>query len=432
MKIKNLRWWIIALLCLGTIANYLARSSLSVMAPVLNTDLGLTTEQYSYVVAAFQLAYTVMQPIGGMLVDAMGLKLGFALFATLWSLANCLHGLATGWMSLAFFRGLLGITEASAVPSGIKAAGEWFPAKERSIAVGWLNAGTSLGAMLAPPLVIFVQMEHSWQLAFVVTGVIGFIFAGLWWFFYDSPARHKAITDEELAHIRAGQRKLTAEEAARKPKMKQILATRRFWGIAIPRFLAEPAWQTFSFWIPLYLATERGMDMKHIAMFAWLPFLTADFGGIIGGYISPFFMKYFRFSVVNSRLAGVCVGAVCMIGPGLIGLVANVYVAIACFCIGGFAHQMISALLNTMSADVFERNETATANGLSGTAAWVGGLSFSLIVGALASAIGYAPLFVCLTVFDIVGAIVAVSLLHGCKSSDEEASEPAAEPAIGE
>ncbi|AWB07886.1 MFS transporter (plasmid) [Azospirillum humicireducens] len=414
MKIKGLRWWIIVLICLGTVVNYLARNSLGVMAPILKTEMNFTTQEYSYVVAAFQLAYTVMQPVCGYIVDFLGLKIGFALFAVLWSVSNCLHGFATGWVSLALFRGMLGLTEAAAIPSGIKAVGEWFPKQERSVAVGWFNAGTSLGAMLAPPLVVYVQMQHGWSAAFIVTGALGFVFAALWWMFYRSPGEHPNITAEEHAYIVAGQNPpvIDADGVRAKPKVKEILSTKRFWGIAIPRFLAEPAWQTFSFWIPLYLATERGMDIKQIAMFAWMPFLAADFGGILGGYLSPFFMKHFKFSVVNSRLAGIVIGAICMIGPGLIGLATDAYTAIALFCIGGFAHQMISALINTLSADVFESHEVATANGLTGMASWTGGLTFSLIVGALATTIGFAPLFVCLTVFDLVGACVAIALLR--------------------
>ncbi|MDR3440992.1 MFS transporter [Telmatospirillum sp.] len=414
MKIKGMRWWIISLICLGTVINYLARNSLGVMAPTLKTELNFTTQQYSYVVFAFQWGYTIMQPVCGYIVDFLGLKAGFALFAVLWSVANCFHGFATGWLSLAFFRGALGLTEAAAIPSGIKAVGEWFPSKERSVAVGWFNAGTSLGAMLAPPLVIFVQIHYSWRAAFFVTGALGFFFAALWWLFYRSPKDHPCLTSSERDYITAGQNPpvLTADGRPEKPKVGQILRSKRFWGIAIPRFLAEPAWQTFSFWIPLYLSTVRGMNIKEIAMFAWLPFLAADMGGILGGYMCPFFMKHFKMRLVNSRLAGIAVGAVCMIGPGCIGLVSDVYTAIGLFCIGGFAHQIISALLNTLSADVFESQEVATANGLTGSAAWIGGSTFTLIVGALAETIGYNPLFVCLSVFDLVGACVAITLLR--------------------
>jgi MFS transporter, ACS family, hexuronate transporter len=410
-KIKGLRWWIVGLICLGTIINYLARNSLAVLAPVLQTKLSFNTQQYSYIVAAFQIGYTVMQAVAGYILDFLGLKVGFALFAVAWSVSNLLHALAAGWVSLAFFRGLLGLSEASAIPAGIKAISEWFPAKERSVAVGYFNAGTSLGALLAPPLVIWVMLKWSWQEAFVVTGALGFIFALLWWGFYRAPKKHWLLSDQERAYISAGQEPEKVAEGRKPPPVLEILSSTRFWGIAIPRFLAEPAWQTFNFWIPLYLANERHMNLKEIAIFAWLPFLAADLGGIFGGYLSPILMRVFKMRLVPSRIGGIVLGALLMIGPGSIGLAASPYLAIALFCIGGFAHQMISALLNTLSADVFDSHEVATANGLTGTASWIGGLSFSLVVGALATTIGYGPLFACLALFDIVGAIIVITLL---------------------
>jgi MFS transporter, ACS family, hexuronate transporter len=412
-RLKGLRWWIVGLICLGTIINYLARNSLAVLAPVLQTKLSFSTQEYSYVVAAFQVGYTVMQSVCGYILDFLGLKLGFALFAVLWSGANLLHALAGGWGSLAFFRGLLGLSEAAAIPAGIKAISEWFPAKERSVAVGYFNAGTSLGALLAPPLVIWVLVQFSWQMAFIVTGGLGFIFALLWWLFYRTPRNHWLLGDRERDYILAGQESKTKSEERKPPPVLDIISSARFWGIALPRFLAEPAWQTFNFWIPLYLANERHMNLKEIAIFAWLPFLAADLGGIFGGYLSPLLMKYFKVKLIPSRIAGIVLGAILMIGPGCIGLAASPYLAIALFCIGGFAHQMISALLNTLSADVFDPHEVATANGLTGTAAWTGGLSFSLVVGALATTIGYGPLFACLTLFDIIGATVVIALLRG-------------------
>jgi ACS family hexuronate transporter-like MFS transporter len=192
----------------------------------------------------------------------------------------------------------------------------------------------------------------------------------------------------------------------------EILRTRRYWGIAIPRFLAEPAWQTFNFWIPVYLTSERGMSLQGIAMFAWLPFVAADLGSVAGGFVSPFFMQLFTMPVVNSRLAGIVLGAACMIGPGCIGLTASVYGAIGLLCVGAFAHQVISCMTNTLSTDLFGSHEVATANGLAGTAAWTGGLAFSLVVGALAHSVGFSALFACLSVFDIIAAIVAIVLLR--------------------
>ncbi|MGF6602809.1 ACS family hexuronate transporter-like MFS transporter [Paraburkholderia sp. GAS448] len=415
--IKGLRWWIIVLVCLGTIMNYLARNSLGVLAPELKHVLNLSTQQYSYVVGAFQIGYTIMQPVCGIVVDLIGLRLGFALFAVLWSASGVLHGLATGWVSLAGMRGLLGLFEAAAIPSGMKAVAEWFPDKEKSVAVGYFNAGTSLGALLAPPVVIFLSLRFGWQSAFMVTGAFGFVWAALWYALYRSPNEHPRITEHERTLIETGQ--TTSPPASQRP-VRDVLGSRRFWAIALPRFFAEPAWQTFSFWIPLYLVTVRHMDLKEIALFAWLPFLAADLGGIFGGYLSPFLMKYCRVPLIWSRVAGVVLGALLMIGPACIGLVASPYMAIALFSVGGFAHQMISALVNTLSADVFDSDEVATASGFAGMAAWIGGLSFSLVVGALADTVGYGPLFACLAAFDLIGATLLVVLIRG-QSKQERA-----------
>jgi MFS transporter, ACS family, hexuronate transporter len=407
--IAGLRWWIIALVCAGTIVNYLSRNSLGVMAPELMKLLHMSTQQYSYVVGAFQIGYTVMQPVCGLIIDLIGLRLGFALFACLWSFTGVFHGLAGGWLSLAALRGLMGLSEAVAIPAGMKVVAEWFPDREKSVAVGYFNAGTSLGSLLAPPLVVFLSLRYGWQSAFAVTGALGFFWAAAWYLLYRSPADHTRISEAERDTISRGQ----APAAPRRRSVREVLSTRRFWAIAQARFFAEPAWQTFSFWIPLYLATQRHMDLKQIALFAWLPFLAADLGGLFGGYLSPFLMKHLRMPLIRSRITGVVLGALMMLGPASIGLVASPYQAIALFCVGGFAHQMISALVNTLAADVFDPSEVGTVAGFAGMAAWIGGLGFSLLVGALADSIGYTPLFGALGAFDLIGATLLIVLMRG-------------------
>lgn len=414
--IRGLRWWIIALICLGTIINYLARNALGVLAPVLKDEMGISTEQYSYIVGAFQVGYTIMQPVCGFIVDLIGLRIGFALFAALWSIAGCLHAGVTGWVSLAGARGLMGLTEAAAIPAGMKAVAEWFPNKEKSIATGFFNVGTSFGAVLAPYLVGFFSLAFGWRAAFVATGALGFFWAALWYSFYRAPREHPRLSAEELDKIVLGQSspgQSSPNSTSRKQSVRELLSARGFWAIAIPRFFAEPAWATFSFWIPLYMATERHMNLKEVWIFAGLPFVAADLGGIFGGFISPFFMRYFKIPLVWSRACGVILGAVLMIAPACVGLIGSAYAAIAVLCIGGFAHQTISVLVNTLSADLFPPRDVGTVAGFAGMAAWIGSLGFNLLVGALADRIGYGPLFGMLGVFDIIGAIVLVSLLRG-------------------
>lgn len=393
------RWGIIGVVILGTVINYLARNALAVLAPELERVQHFTAKEYSYVVGAFQLAYTVMQPVCGRVIDFLGVRTGFALFAAIWSVAGILHAGANGWPGLAAARGLLGASEATAIPAGIKVVGEQFKGAERSAAVGWFNVGTSLGAMLAPPLTIFLSLRYGWRAPFVAVGFLGLAWAALWYVLYRSP--------EGVPVVR------------KKGSGIEILATHRFWALAIPRFLAEPAWQTFNFWIPLYLHDERGWDLKHIALFAWAPFLAADFGGLFGGYISPFLIRVFKMDLLKARLMGVTIGAVLMIAPGCVTLAGNAYLAVALLCVGGFAHQVVSITINTLSVDLFPTDRLATANGWIGAAGWTGGLLFSLLIGAVVGKTGFGPLFACLGVFDLIGVVALAVMLRGQKPVEE-------------
>jgi len=405
-KVKGMRWWMIALVTCGLTLNYLARSSLATAAPTFEHELLITDKQYSYIVAAFQAAYMVVQPLAGYVLDILGTKIGFACFALIWALICMAHSLAGGWASLAIFRGLTGMFEAASIPSGLKASSEWFPAKERSIATGWFNIGSSIGALLAPPLVAWCVIHHNWRTAFVIIGGLGILWVGLWSMFYKHPRDQKHLSDEEREYIISGQEASYRTETREKPSVRAILANRSFWGIAIPRFLAEPAWQTFSFWIPLYMADVHHMNLKDIAMCAWLPFLTADLGCVVGGYLAPYFQKHFKVSLITSRKLVVVTGAICMIGPGCIGLASNPYTAIALFCLGGFAHQTLSGALFTLASDSFGKRDLATATGLAGMSGYLGATIFSLIVGVLTATMGYNPLFAALALFDIIGATV--------------------------
>ncbi|MEW9856380.1 MFS transporter [Novosphingobium sp. M1R2S20] len=408
--VPRLRWWIIGLVTLGTILNYLARSTLSVAAPTIKNEFSLTTEQYSWVVLAFQAAYTVMQSVSGAVLDALGTRLGFFLFAIGWALANMAHGLASGWQSLAFFRGLLGATEAAAIPAGTKTVAEWFPARERPLATSAFQMGTSVGNMVAPPLVVFCILNWGWQSAFLVTGGLSLVWAFLWWFGYRSPEAHSRLAGSELKMIRDGQ--VSGELGQRPATRGAVLRSRGFYAIAIPRFLAEPAWQTFNFFIPLYLVSVWGLDLQSIAMWAWLPFLAADFGSLAAGLLPPVLMRR-GVDLIASRKITMTIGAVCMIGPACIGLAGSPGLAIALFCVGGFAHQMLNGALITLCSDVFDPRAVATGSGMAGTSAWIGGMLFTFVIGQSADVYGYSPLFVALAALDLLAAAALWWLLRG-------------------
>ncbi|HHQ6565863.1 TPA: MFS transporter [Serratia fonticola] len=419
-KIKGLRWYMIGLVTIGTVLGYLTRNAMSVAAPSLEGSLGITTQQYSYIVAAYSACYTLMQPVAGYILDVLGTKIGYAMFAILWAIFCMGTALANSWVGLAMARGAVGMAEAAMIPAGLKASSEWFPAKERSIAVGYFNVGSSVGAMLAPPLVVWAIVAHSWEMAFIITGVLSLIWAICWLIFYKHPKDQKKLSSEERSYILDGQEAHHQTSNAKKMSAWQILRNRQFWGIALPRFLAEPAWGTFNAWIPLFMFKAYGFNLKEIAMFAWMPMLFADFGCILGGYLPPFFQKHFGVNLIVSRKLVVTLGAVLMIGPGMIGLFTSPYVAIALLCIGGFAHQALSGALITLSSDVFGRNEVATANGLTGMAAWTASTMFALVVGALADTMGFSPLFAALSVFDILAAIVIWTVLQNKPVSELE------------
>lgn len=414
MKRGKLRWWIIGLVTLGTILNYLARSTLSVAAPTLKDEFSMTTEDYSWVVLAFQASYTVMQSVAGSILDALGTRLGFAIFAVGWAFANMAHALATGTWSLAFFRALLGATEAAAIPAGAKSVSEWFPPKERPLATSAFQMGTSVGNMIAPPLVAFCIIWAGWQSAFLVTGALSLVWAALWWWGYRTPAEHKRLGQGERDYIEAGR---STDGITDKPATRtEVLKSRSFWAIAIPRFLAEPAWQTFNFFIPLYLVAVWKLDLKSIALWAWLPFLAADFGSLAAGLLPNWLMKRGA-SLISSRKITMALGALCMIGPACIGLAGSPGLAIALFCVGGFAHQMLNGALLTLCSDVFDTRTVGTASGMAGTVAWIGGMLFTLLIGQSADQFGYNPLFVALGALDLLGAAVLFYMLRSRKAA---------------
>lgn len=409
-KIKNLRWWVLGLFLLGVTVNYITRNSLGILAPELKATMGITTEQYSWIVGAFQLAYTIFQPLCGWLIDVIGLKMGFLVCAGIWAMMCMFHAGAGSWLHLAILRFFMGASEAAATPANAKTLGEWFPKKERPIAAGWAGVGFSIGAMLAPPIIVVAHSYLGWQGAFLFSGVLAMLWVILWWLFYNNPEEHPNLSKEELAFI-----KQDNEPASVKlpffTALKTVGKNKRFYGIAIPAFMAEPAWAVLSFWVPLYLAKERGMDLKQIAMFAWLPFLAADLGSIASGYLTRVYTRFFGCSRVNSVVASSVTGAFLMISLAMVAITKDPYITILLISIGGFGHQIISCMLSALVVESFEKGQMATVNGMRGSFAWIASFIFSLIIGVTADKIGYNPLFIAMGFFDLIGAVFLIAFI---------------------
>lgn len=413
---RGIRWWTIGLIMLGAVLNWLTRSSLSVAAPTLMADLHISTQQYSWITGAFQGAI-MLQPAVGYVLDTIGLRWGMAVFALAWSLVGMAHGLATNWQGLAVLRGLMGFAEGSANPAGMKVVSEWFPARERGFAGGFYNIGASMGSLLAPPLVAWAILTWNWRAAFVLTGALGFVWVAAWVWFYRPLTEQSRLGAQERALIQSGQEAHLAADAAR-PSIRALLLRRNFWGIALPRLLADPTWGTLSFWLPLYLTTVRHFDLKQIAMFAWLPFLAADLGCLFGPAVVVFLERR-GWGLIDARRGTFTLGAIMMIGVMFTGFVDSPVAAVALICVAGFAHQTLSITVITMASDLFKRSEVATVAGMAGTCGNAGVLAFSLLIGGLVPTIGYTPFFVALGVFDLVGAAVLWTLVR------ETTQEPA-------
>ncbi|EKH2892874.1 MFS transporter [Salmonella enterica] len=408
--VKNLRWWMLILFLLGVTVNYITRNSLGILAPELKSSLGITTEQYSWIVGAFQLAYTLFQPLCGWLIDVIGLKLGFMICAGLWALACLLHAGAGSWLQLAILRFFMGGAEAAATPANAKTIGEWFPKSERPIASGWAGVGFSIGAMLAPPIIYVAHASFGWQGAFMFTGVLAMLWVVLWWIFYNTPDNHPNLSQSELDYIHQD-KEAPAIKLPFLAALKTVARNKRFYGIAIPAFMAEPAWAVLSFWVPLYLSKELGMDLKQIAMFAWLPFLAADLGSVASGYLTRLYTRIFGCTRINSVVASSVTGAFLMISLAIVAFTKSPYITIILISIGGFGHQIISCMLSALVVESFDKGQMATVNGMRGSAAWIASFLFSLMIGVTADKIGFNPLFIAMGFFDLIGAFFLVTFI---------------------
>lgn len=418
--VPGLRWWIAGLLTCITVINYLDRSALAVVGPTLKTELAIDERSFAWIVIAFQASYGLSQPFAGRFLDWLNLRAGYAIALAWWSVAQALTGLATGWRSLAAMRAVLGVGEAGNFPGAIKTVSQWFPPKERTLATGIINIGSGVGSLLAPPVVVYLVLHFSWRAAFIATGAIGLLWVAVWTLLYRAPERHPLLSAAELAHIRQGGAE--PQQAASSPGegvAATVLQRRDFWALAIARFLSEPAWQLFTYWIPFYLVSERHLDLKQVALFAWMPFLAADLGCLFGGVLSPFFINR-GFSVLAARKLAVTIPAALMTLAAFTGRAPSVELAIVLFSVGAFSHQAISSTLLTLPADLFPQRAVATANGLSGMAGYAGGMLFTWVVGRAASTVGYAPLFWAIGAFDLIGAAALWSLLREPKARAPE------------
>jgi ACS family hexuronate transporter-like MFS transporter len=418
----GLRWWIAGLLMLATVVNYLDRQSLSVAQVVIQDDFQIGEQEYSWIVAGFTIAYLLTQPLAGRLLDWLGTRVGFIVSVGWWSAASMLHALAGGWGSMAACRFLLGVGEAGSFPGAAKTVGEWFPPRERTLATGIYNSGASIGAMVAPPVVGAIILWWNWRLAFVLTGAIGFLWVILWAIFYRPVAQHPWLRPKERALIEGGRQELAvAEPPPGRGAWRVVLSQRNFWGIALARFLSEPAWQFFTYFIPLYMKTEHGWHLKDVALFAWVPFLASDLGCLFGGALPPLFQKL-GLKLLTARKASATVAGLIMLTAVFVAKAPSAGWAIFFISVAAFAHQTMSSTVLTLPADLFPKRTVGTAFGLAGSVGYAGGTLFVLIVGVVAGKFGYGPLFTTIAFLDLIGAALIWTLIRAPRPEEPAAA----------
>lgn len=415
--VPGLRWWMITLVFLATLINFLDRLTISVLAPVITIQLGLTNTQFAGISSWFLLAYAASQGFSGKIFDRVGTRRGFVVAVTLWSLAAMSHAFARGLASLSTVRLLLGLAEGGNWPGAAKMIAEWFPIRQRALGMAIVNSGSAIGSVIAPPLIIWLQIKFGWRATFLATGLLGLGWLVLWLLFYEAPQRHRAITQSELNLL------IEDQPAPRPIGWLELLKHRGTWAIVTARFLTDPVWWLYITWLPLYLYNVRGFSLKQIGLFAWVPYVAAGGGSLFGGWLSGFLIR--RGWTTNwARKLVIIFGAVLMSAGIFAATVESAMLALALIAVVLFGFQSWISNVQTLPSDYFPKNAVASVAGLGGLGAGIGAMLFTMTTGVVVDHFkSYTPILITaallpglgtLALFAIGGKIHRVVLHAGC------------------
>ncbi|MFT6507326.1 MAG: ACS family hexuronate transporter-like MFS transporter [Colwellia polaris] len=416
MKMKNLRWWVIALIALATVINYIDRSALSVLWPDIVEDLfpdesALERKQiYANISIVFILSYAFGQAIFGKIFDWVGTRLGFVLSIGVWSLATAAHAFAQGALSFSIFRAILGVAEAGNWPGAAKSNADWFPTKERALAQGIFNSGAAIGGIIAIPLIAYLTVYFSWQMVFIVIGLVGLLWLIPWIILVKAPPKsHPWITDEEREYILTGQRNTdadcTLDDKEYNPSTKELLSRKESWGVIIASAAIDPIWWLFVFWIPIYLNEVYAMDVKSIGIYGWVPYVGAMFGAMFGAWFGGLLAQNrikAGWNTDKTRKLTITLGCLIML-PALLAMAdpGGPTTAVMIMAVILFGFQTAIGNVQTLPSDLFGKKAVGTLAGLSGMAAKLGALGLTALVPILTADGNYTPAFV-------IGASLAV------------------------
>lgn len=405
----RIRWWMLGLLFLATTINYLDRIVFSVLIPIIRDDLKLNDRQYGYLTGSFTLAYTIGFLIMGKFIDRYGTRIGYAVSIAWWSVAAACHALAGSVFGLGFWRGMLGLGEAGNFPAAIKSVAEWFPKKDRAFATGIFNAGTNVASMVGPPLFIWMSARYGWRACFLITGSLGFVWLIAWLISYRLPHLHPAVNKPELDYIRSD---VEEAEDTEKISWSAALKLRQTWGFVLAKFITDPVWWFYLYWLPPYLYDVRKFRLQEIGWALPVIYIMADVGSVGGGWISGFLIRR-GWARGKARKAAMALCAGLMPIAAMAALAPGPVLTIALLSIATAAHQGWSANLYTTTSDVFPKKAVASVTGIGGCAGGFGGFLFSAIIpGFVVSVFGYTPMFLCMGLFHLTG-LLAVHRLMG-------------------
>jgi ACS family hexuronate transporter-like MFS transporter len=399
----GLRWYICALLFFATTINYIDRQVFSILAPDLQRSIGWNEEQYGDIVTAFHAAYAIGLLLVGRLMDAIGTRAGFALIMVVWSLAAMAHSLASSAMTFAIARFALGLGEAGNFPASIKTVAEWFPKRERAFATGIFNAGSNVGAIIAPLTVPWLALTFGWRWAFIVTGAVGFVWLIFWQRLYRRPEEHERLSSSELAHIRED-----PEETVETVGWKRVLPLRQTWAFSLGKFMTDPIWWLYLYWLAKFLNQNYGVPLAGLALPIVVVYLAADVGSVFGGWFSSTLIKS-GWSVNKARKTAMLVCALCVVPVMYAPHATNMWTAVAVIGLAAAAHQGWSANLFTLTSDVFPRRAVGSVVGLGGMCGAIGGMFVAQLAGKILQMTGsYVLLFI------IAGSmyLIALAVIH--------------------
>ncbi|PYJ05900.1 MAG: MFS transporter [Verrucomicrobia bacterium] len=410
--IPYLRWWIGGLLFAMTVINYIDRQTINVLAPILKGENRWTNSQFALLLISFRVAYTIMQSVNGRLLDRFGTRLGLTVSVTFYSLVQMLTSTVKGLGSFCSFRFLLACGEAANNPGSTKAVSEWFPARERAWAVALFDSGSAIGAAVAPFLVLRIYRHfHDWRPVFLVTGSLGALWLLAWRIPYRPPEAHPCLSPAELEHIQLGRStERLGEPTLPTVKWPRLLTYRQTWGILLGRFLIDPYWFFVGDWFALYL-DSKGFNLEKSMLGFWAPFLAADVGNFFGGGLSSYWIKR-GWPVGRARRA-----VLLIFGPSMLVLVAaaftsNYALLLALFAYATFAYAACSTMFLSLPADVFHTRAVGSVSGLCGTAAGVGTLITTYLIGQITDRFSFQPVVIAASVMPCVATMLFVTLVR--------------------